>query len=107
MIKYKQWSRIIIVPNGSLSLIIENFDVVCNDGQYRGSNHPFKLIFQKGTIMKSQDILEIPQYIYRFTPFDEILNGVASTDVLVGNFLLFSSLRIFVTLYWDLFATLS
>ncbi|XP_019427467.1 PREDICTED: uncharacterized protein LOC109335757 [Lupinus angustifolius] len=46
------------------SYIAENFDVVLNEGLYRGSNHPFKLIFQKGTIMKMNELYEIPPYVY-------------------------------------------
>ncbi|CAL0308154.1 unnamed protein product [Lupinus luteus] len=62
------------------SYIAENFDVVLNEGLYRGSNHPFKLIFQKGTIMTLKELCEIPPCVYNFTAFEDILNGVAATD---------------------------
>ncbi|XP_019414181.1 PREDICTED: uncharacterized protein LOC109325982 [Lupinus angustifolius] len=65
------------------SYIAENFDIVLNEGRYRSSNHSFKLIFQKGTIMKNKELPEIPLYIYKFTTFEDILNGVVTSDVLV------------------------
>ncbi|CAL0318360.1 unnamed protein product [Lupinus luteus] len=65
------------------SYIAENFDVVLNEGLYRGSNHPFKLIFQKGTIMTLKELCEIPSYVYNLIAFEDTLNGVVATDVLV------------------------
>lgn len=65
--------------------IVQNFEVNHNDGQFRTSNHPYKLVFMKGTIVQARQIPEIPHNIYHFTPFDDILAGGASTEVLVGN----------------------
>ncbi|KAE9607669.1 putative nucleic acid-binding protein [Lupinus albus] len=62
------------------SYVGENFDVVSNEGQYRGCKHPFNLIFQKGTIMTNKQLSEIPPYIYQFTAFEDILSGVATTN---------------------------
>ncbi|XP_057438650.1 replication protein A 70 kDa DNA-binding subunit D-like isoform X3 [Lotus japonicus] len=63
--------------------IVQNFEVNHNDGQFRTSNHPYKLVFMKGTIVQARQIPEIPHNIYHFTPFDDILAGGASTEVLV------------------------
>ncbi|CAL0301287.1 unnamed protein product [Lupinus luteus] len=65
------------------SYIGDNFDVVRNEGQYRGTYHSFKLIFQKGTIMNNKQLSEIPHNIYRFTAFEDILNGLAPSDILI------------------------
>ncbi|KAE9598889.1 putative nucleic acid-binding protein [Lupinus albus] len=65
------------------SYVGENFDVVTNEGQYRCCKHPFKLIFQKGTIMTNKQLSDIPLYIYQFTAFEDILSGVATTNVLI------------------------
>lgn len=42
-------------------------------------------MFVNGTIVKEQDVPEIPQYVYHFTDFEAINNGAASPNVLVGN----------------------
>ncbi|KAF1893724.1 hypothetical protein Lal_00002243, partial [Lupinus albus] len=69
--------------NEGQSYVGENFDVVSNEGHYRSCKHPFKLIFQKGTITTNKQLLEIPPYIYQFTTFEDILSGVANTNVLI------------------------
>ncbi|KAL3014700.1 hypothetical protein AAZX31_06G120500 [Glycine max] len=42
-----------------------------------------RLFFTKGTIVKEHELLEIPEHVYDFTTFEEILSGQASSDVLV------------------------
>ncbi|KAJ1395774.1 Nucleic acid-binding, OB-fold [Sesbania bispinosa] len=63
--------------------IMQNFEIEKNIGQYKVSKHPFKLLFTKGTIVKEQQIPNIPPNIYEFISFEDILSGKASPDVLV------------------------
>ncbi|KAJ1399960.1 hypothetical protein SESBI_29938 [Sesbania bispinosa] len=76
--------------NEGETYIMQNFEIEKNTGQYKVSKHPFKLLFIKGTIVKEQQIPNIPPNIYEFISFEDILSGKASPDVLVdviGQFL--------------------
>jgi len=63
--------------------IMENFEVDANRGQYRATDHEYRLAFMKATRVTQQDMLEIPKYVYNFTAFDDILNRTTSPDYLI------------------------
>lgn len=63
---------------------MENFEIQKSGGQYRVSDHNFKLVFHKSTIVTPKDIPMIPEYVYSFTNFEDIFSKVATSDVLVG-----------------------
>ncbi|KAJ1378551.1 Nucleic acid-binding, OB-fold [Sesbania bispinosa] len=76
--------------NEGETYIMQNFKIEKNTGQYKVSKHPLKLLFTKGTIVKEQQIPNIPPNIYEFISFEDIMSGKTSPDVLVdviGQFL--------------------
>lgn len=60
---------------------MENFEVNANRGQYRATNHEYRLAFVKAI---KQDIPKIHNHVYNFIAFDDILNGTTSPDYLIG-----------------------
>ena len=65
---------------------MENFEVDANRGQYRTTNHDYRLAFTKATRVTQQDMSEIPNHVYNFTAFDDILNVTASPGYLIGYY---------------------
>ncbi|KAJ1402958.1 hypothetical protein SESBI_27564 [Sesbania bispinosa] len=63
--------------------IMQNFEVEANSGEYKVSKHPFQLIFMKGTTVRECNLSQIPERVYKFTSFEDILSGKAPPDVLV------------------------
>ncbi|KAF1859166.1 hypothetical protein Lal_00000997 [Lupinus albus] len=64
-----------VVKNYHISL----WETKIQEGQsYVGENFDVK-----GTIMTNKQLSEIPLYIYQFTAFEDILSGVATTNVLI------------------------
>ena len=64
--------------------VIQNFEVEKNSGQYKATQHAFKINFVKATKITAHKILEIPETMYNFTMFDTIVNGYARPDYLIG-----------------------
>ena len=65
--------------------IVQNFEVELDNGEYKVSKHPYRLLFMKGMIMQERELPQIPYYVYQFTSFEDIMSGHASPNVLVGN----------------------
>lgn len=65
--------------------IVQNLEVQRNVGEFKICSHQYKLLFTKATIVKEQDLPTIPNTVYQFTNFADIINGQAQHDVLVGN----------------------
>ncbi|CAH9113013.1 unnamed protein product [Cuscuta epithymum] len=63
--------------------VMQNFSILCNDGQFKACDHPFKLQFTGGTSVKHQELPDIPRDYYTFKKFSDILSGNLRTDVLV------------------------
>lgn len=43
------------------------------------------MVFVKGTMLKEQDLPDIPHYGYDFTKFETIINKNVVADVLIGK----------------------
>ena len=67
--------------------MIQNFEVEKNTGQFRPTKHAFKLNFVNSTKVKEQDFPMIPEMVYDFTLFDDVLTGSANPDYLIGMFI--------------------
>ncbi|KAG4382694.1 hypothetical protein GLYMA_14G139850v4 [Glycine max] len=63
--------------------IAQNFEVESNKEDYKTTKHGYKLVFVKGTMLKEQDLLDIPHYVYDFTKFESIINKNVVADVLI------------------------
>ncbi|KAH1228607.1 Tripeptidyl-peptidase 2 [Glycine max] len=63
-----------------------NFEVEKNSGQYKATQHAFKINFVKATKITAHEILEIRETMYNFTMFDTIVNYFA-----IPNYLIVSS----------------
>ena len=68
-----------------ISYILKNFEVEAKSEDYILTTHNYKFVFGKGTKVKVQGLLDISKIGYRFTKFEDINNGKASIDVLIGN----------------------
>ncbi|CAH9094303.1 unnamed protein product [Cuscuta europaea] len=64
--------------------VMQNFKVLCNEGQFKACDHPFKLQFTSCTTLKHQELPDIPKDYYSFKKFSEILSGNLRTNVLVA-----------------------
>jgi len=67
--------------------MIQNFEFEKNIGQFRPTKHAFKLNFVTSTKVKEQDFPMIPEMVYGFTLFDDVLTGSANPDYLIGMFI--------------------
>lgn len=65
--------------------IAQNFEVESNKEDYKTTKHGYKLVFVKGTMLKEQDLPDIPHYGYDFTKFETIINKNVVADVLIGK----------------------
>ncbi|CAH9075812.1 unnamed protein product [Cuscuta epithymum] len=63
--------------------VMQNFKVLCNEGEFKACDHPFKLQITSGTTCKHQELADIPKDYYSFKNFSEILSGNLRTDVLI------------------------
>ncbi|KAG5006732.1 hypothetical protein JHK85_025274 [Glycine max] len=66
--------------------MIQNFEFEKNIGQFRPTKHAFKLNFVTSTKVKEQDFPMIPEMVYGFTLFDDVLTGSANPDYLIGAY---------------------
>ena len=62
--------------------VIQNFEVEKNNGQYRATHHAFKFNFVKETKITPH---KIPETMYNFAMFDDIVNGFVGIDYLIGT----------------------
>ncbi|CAI9115407.1 OLC1v1016306C1 [Oldenlandia corymbosa var. corymbosa] len=60
---------------------ISCFDHALNNvGGYRCSNHEYKIVFKPNTAVDAVVDLDIPNHMFKFTPFAEISNFIANFD---------------------------
>ncbi|KAL5141869.1 hypothetical protein HKD37_09G025134 [Glycine soja] len=75
-----KWNDVVKVGK---TYMIQNFEFEKNIGQFRPTKHAFKLNFVTSTKVKEQDFPMIPEMVYGFTLFDDVLTGSANPDYLI------------------------
>ena len=66
--------------------VLENFSVVRSTREWRVSKSDYMLYFGKPTRVTEEECLEIPENVYNFTSFEDVIVGEAKLDTLVGMF---------------------
>jgi hypothetical protein len=85
---------------------MRNFRVFDNTSDYKVTTHKFRLTFVNATRVQPVDIAGIPNTMFKFKDFAEILAGNYKPDYLVGTFLnLYTALYIHPLLKSDTFIT--
>jgi len=54
---------------------MHNFKILRNERNYKICEHPFKLLFVGGTIIKEVQLPNVPRKVYEFKSFVGILAG--------------------------------
>ncbi|KAH1242196.1 Replication protein A DNA-binding subunit B [Glycine max] len=63
--------------------VLENFSVVRSTREWRVSKSDYMLYFGKPTRVTEEECLEIPENVYNFTSFEDVIVGEAKLDTLV------------------------
>lgn len=77
------------------SYIMQNFKVSNNDFSFKSTNHGFKLVFCGSTSVKKKELPEIPVNYLNILGLDSITEGRFKSNVLVGEFNIYSNLYLF------------
>ncbi|KAF1862314.1 hypothetical protein Lal_00026841 [Lupinus albus] len=73
-----------IFMDENIEAMVKNYHISLWEPQLQeGQSYVCENFDVKGTIMTNKQLLEIPPYIYQFTTFEDILSGVATTNVLI------------------------
>ena len=69
--------------------MIQNFGVAQNSGDFKATNHPYKITFLLSTHLREVDDSLIDVNGFLFTPFDKIVSKDHDHTCLIGNITLF------------------
>jgi len=69
---------------------MNNFRVVPNEGNYKTCDHALKLLFTGGTTLKAHKLPDIPNNVYHFMDFEDIITRKANFDVLIGKLIAYT-----------------
>nr|XP_027188034.1 uncharacterized protein LOC113785657 [Cicer arietinum] len=65
--------------------IMHSCSIVDNDEQFKVCDHPYKLMFNSGTILAEEKLDQIPSHVYNFKSFGDILSGKCQSNLLVAK----------------------
>ncbi|KAE9614071.1 hypothetical protein Lalb_Chr05g0224101 [Lupinus albus] len=78
---FHEWRHYLVEDR---SYLMQNFDVLPNDLEFKYCDHLYRLEFSDSTTACQIDFPDIPLFQYDFKKFSDILSGKFSTHLYIG-----------------------